>query len=243
MRGSKLDPGKVGGITTLQLGDGQWRGVCRVLDYDGGLRMVERCRRTKRACEDATKQAAQALRDRLKTEYEIRNLARKDAERGLTGQNVDPTTVRALAAEWRAALATNQHLHVAAFHSWERLLAAMFGEPTRLRADDGSPVARRVGPREAFSLIADELPRLVTARDLKDVLGAVSRTNGSSTARQLRAVLSYIFGLAEDKGLVVANPVPLLRGNKGSPVIQRNKVNETGLNYRRSPSVEVVEAL
>ena len=75
-------------------------------------------------------------------------------------------------------------------------------------------------------MIADRQARPVTVRDLKDVLAVISRTNGSSTARQARTV-SYIFGLAEDKNLVVANPVPLLRGNKGSPVIGCSRVFQT----------------
>lgn len=243
MRGSRLDPGEIGTITTVAVLEGGWRATCRVRGFDDRDRTINRKAKTKRAAEDSAKQGAQMLRDRLKAIHESEELARKDAERGLVARKIDPTTVRELAVEWRSGLTTNQHLHAATIRSWERLLSAMFGEHTKLRDQRGELVARRRGPREAFDLIADRPPRLVTARDLKDVLALISTTNGSSTARQARTVFSYVFGLAEDKNLVLANPVPLLRGNKGSPVIGRNRVVQTGLNHRRSPSVEVVDAL
>jgi hypothetical protein len=132
---------------------------------------------------------------------------------------------------------------VATIRTWQWLLAAMFGEAVRRRGTRESDAERVAGPRAAFELVADKTPRSVTARDLKDVLQVVSRSSGSSTARQMRTVLSYVFGIAEDRGLVQANPVPLLRGNKGSPVIGRNKVRDTGLDHRRAPSVEIVDRL
>lgn len=239
----RLHPGTFGLISLRHADSGRWRASCQVRDFTGATRYVNRYASTRGRAEAAAKDAAVALCDELIRDHEATEQRLRDEERGILPRDVDPTTVRDLTITWRASLATNQDLHAATVRTWQWLLAAMFGEPIHRSGAIQEDKSRIVGPRAAFNLIADKTPRAVTARDLKDVLSVVSRASGSSTAKQMRTVLSYVFGVAEDRGLVVANPVPLLRGNKGSPVIGRNRVRQTGLDHRRAPSVEVVDAL
>lgn len=239
----RQEPGAIGRITTRRQEDGRWRASCQLRAFDGSLRYVNRIAATRGRAESAAQVGASRLRDKLRREHEHAEQERRDVERGITRYDTDPTTVRELTDEWRGTLLTNSDLHVATVRTWLGLLAAMYGEPVRLARMAEQGAGRTAGPKAAFDLIADVPPRQVTARDLKKVLAAVSRTNGSSTAKQMRTVLSYVFGLAEDRGLILVNPVPLLKGNKGSPVIGRNKVRETGLDHRRAPTVEQVDAL
>jgi hypothetical protein len=240
---NRLEPGTFGLVTVRRVDAGRWRASCQLRDFDGDLRYINRVASTRGRAEAAAQEAAVSMRDALVRDHEGAQERRRDAERGILPRDTDPTTVRELTIAWRQSLGENHDLHVATIRTWQWLLAAMFGEPVRRRGTRESDAERGAGPRAAFELIADKTPRSVTARDLKDVLQVVSRSSGSSTARQMRTVLSYVFGIAEDRGLVQANPVPLLKGNKGSPVIGRNKVRDTGLDHRRAPSVEIVDRL